>query len=81
MLPTRGRISRGTAVAIPRCMAAVLCLIFLPLFFATLFMLGAMGGPLSVGVLFAGAAFILLAGGIVVGAMNLSRGWEEERLD
>lgn len=62
-------------------MAAVLCLILLPLFFATPFLLGSMGGGLSPGMLFAAAAFLLLAGGIVVGAMNLARGWEEERLD
>jgi hypothetical protein len=62
-------------------MAAVLCLIFLPLFFGSMFMIGAMGGPLSLGTLLAGATFLLLAGGLMVGAMRLSRTWEQDKLD
>ena len=61
-------------------MAAVLCLIFLPLLFGSLFMIGSMTGPISMGVVLAGATFLLLAGGLIVGAMRLSRAWEEEKL-
>jgi hypothetical protein len=56
-------------------------MIFLPLVFCALFLIGSMGGPLSVGTLFAGTTFVLLASGLVVGALKLSKGWEEERLD
>ena len=62
-------------------MAAVLCLIFLPILFGAFFLIGSMGGPISIGMLFAGATFLLLAGGLVVGAMKLSRTWEEEKLE
>ena len=62
-------------------MAAVLCLIFLPLMFGALFMIGSMGGALSIGTLLAGVTFVLLAGGLVVGAMKMSKSWEEERVD
>ena len=56
-------------------MAAVLCLMFLPLMFAAMFMLASMGS-LSVGVVLAGATFVLMGGGLVFGALRLSTGWE-----
>jgi hypothetical protein len=59
-------------------MAAVLCLIMLPLMAAVGFMFGATQGDLSVGTVLGGVTFLLLAGGIFVGAFNLSRGWDEE---
>jgi hypothetical protein len=62
-------------------MAAVLCLIFLPLMFGALFMIGSMGGAFAIGTLLAGVTFVLLAGGLVVGAMKMSKSWEEERVD
>jgi hypothetical protein len=71
----------GTLVAIGRDMAAVLCLIFLPILFGAFFLIGSMSGPISVGILLAGATFLLLAGGPIVGAMRLARTWEEESLD
>ena len=71
----------GTLVAIARRMAAVLCLIFLPLTFCSLFMIGSISsGPLTLTAFLAGVTFLLLAGGLVVGAMRLSRGWETEKL-
>jgi hypothetical protein len=70
----RGR-SIGTPVAVLASMAAVLCLMFLPIFSAVLFMVGSMSS-LSLGTLLAGATFALLAGGIFVGAMNMSKDWE-----
>ena len=71
----------GTQVATSTCMTAVLCLMFLPLLFGVLFLVGSMGGTLSIGTLLAGMTFVLLAGGLIVGALKLSKGWEEERLD
>ena len=68
-------------VAVAARMAAVLCMIFLPLVFCALFLIGSMGGPLSVGTLLAATTFVLLSSGLVVGALRLSKGWEEERLD
>jgi hypothetical protein len=57
-------------------MAAVLCLMFLPLMFGTFFMLGAVGTSLAG--LMALATFILLGSGLVFGTMRLSTGWENE---
>jgi hypothetical protein len=62
-------------------MAAVLCLLFLPILFGAFFMIGSMGGPLSFGTVLAAATFLLLAGGIVVGALRLARTWEAEEPD
>lgn len=62
-------------------MAAVLCLIFLPILFGALFIIGSMGGAISVGTLLAGITFVSLAGGLVIGATRLARSWEEEPLD
>jgi hypothetical protein len=72
------RMTDGTVVAKCCGMAAVLCLIFLPLLFGSIFMVASMGGTLSVGVVLGGATFVLLAGGLIVGAMRLSSGWEAE---
>lgn len=58
-------------------MAAVLCLMFLPLTAGALFMLGSMGS-LSVGVFLAAATFLLLGGGLVFGTLRLANGWEAE---
>jgi hypothetical protein len=58
-------------------MAAVLCLMFLPLTFGALFMIGSMGS-FSVGVQLAVATFLLHGGGLVFGALKLSNGWEAE---
>ena len=49
---------------------------FLPLVGGVLFLIGSMGGPLTGGMLFAAATFVLLAGGLIVGAMRLSAGWD-----
>ena len=62
-------------------MAAVLCLMFLPLLFGVLFMVGSMSGTFSIGTVLAGLTFVLLAGGLIVGALKLSKGWEDQRLD
>lgn len=59
-------------------MAAVLCLMFLPICSAVLFMFGSMGS-LSLGSVFATLTFALLAGGIVIGALNMSKDWEEDQ--
>lgn len=68
----------GTAVATGRRMAAVLCLVFLPLTAALGFMLGTVGGELSLVSVLGGMTFLLLGAGMFVGAFNLSRGWDEE---
>lgn len=57
-------------------MAAVLCLVFLPAVAAVGFMTGALGGDLSPGSVLAGLTFLLLAAGMVFGALNLARGWD-----
>ncbi|MDB4955563.1 MAG: hypothetical protein JWO36_3132 [Myxococcales bacterium] len=62
-------------------MAAVLCLIFLPALSAILFMFGASGGELDLANVLACLAFLLLGSGMVVGAMNMSKAWEEEPLE
>jgi hypothetical protein len=62
-------------IALLACMAAVLCLMFLPIISAVLFMFGSMGS-LSLGCVLAGLTFLLLAAGIVVGAMTMSKDWE-----
>jgi hypothetical protein len=59
-------------------MAAVLCLIFLPLIAALGFMLGVTQGDLSVGSVLGAATFLLLGAGLFVGAFNMSRGWEQD---
>jgi hypothetical protein len=58
-------------------MAAVLCLIFLPIIFGALFLVGSMGS-LTFGTLCAGAMFLVLSGGVVYGAMRLVMGMEPE---
>ncbi len=61
-------------------MAAVLCLMFLPLIGGVLFMIGSMGS-ISLGTVLAATTFVLLAGGLIVGTIKLSRTWEEEELE
>lgn len=58
-------------------MAAVLCLMFLPLMFGVLFMLGSMGS-FSVGVVLGAATFLLLGFGLVFGTLRLATQWEGE---
>lgn len=59
-------------------MAAVLCLIFLPLMGALGFMFGVTTADLSIGAIAGGITFLLLGGGIFFGALNMSRGWDGE---
>ncbi len=58
-------------------MAAVLCLMFLPLIFGALFMVGSIGS-VSIGTILAAATFVLLSAGLVYGAMRLANHWEHE---
>lgn len=58
-------------------MAAVLCLIFLPIIFGALFMVGSMG-TYSVATVLACIMFLLLSGGVVVGAMRFVTSSEQE---
>ena len=62
-------------------MAAVLCLMFLPLLFGAFFLIGSMSGTLTLGTLLAGATFVLLAGGLVIGSLRLSKSWEDQGAD
>ena len=71
-------LRRGTDVATAAGMAAVLCLVFLPVVAAIGFMLGSVGGDGSTGSVIGGIAFVLLAGFLFCAAFNLSRGWDEE---
>jgi hypothetical protein len=58
-------------------MAAVLCLVMLPLMAALGFMLGVVQGEWSGASFLAGAAFVLLGSGLFVGAFKLAQGWDE----
>ena len=57
-------------------MAAVLCLVMLPLFAAVGFMFGVMQLEWSAASVLGCATFIMLAGGLLVGAFRLSHGWD-----
>ena len=43
------------------------------------FMLGVVGGQLSIASVFCGLAFVLLGGGIIVGMFKMARTWEDEQ--
>ena len=73
----RVAIRAGTPVATHTGMAAVLCLMFLPLMFGALFMLGSMGS-MSLGVVMAAGTFLMLGGGLVYGTLRLATSWEGE---
>ena len=62
-------------------MAAVLCLIFLPLMAAIGFMLGVVNGELSAASVFGGLAFVMLGAGMLVGMFRMSRAWEDHEGD
>ncbi len=62
----------------PGGMAAVLCLVFLPLVACVGFMIGAISGDLSATSVIGGLAFVALAGVILAGAMQLARGWDAD---
>ena len=59
-------------------MAAVLCLVLLPLMAAAGFMIGVVYCELSVASVICGLTFILLGGGMFVGMFKMCRGWEDE---
>jgi hypothetical protein len=54
-------------------MAAVLCLVFIPLIASVGFMLGVVGGDWSAGSVLGGLAFFSLAAFMLYNAMNMSR--------
>jgi hypothetical protein len=58
-------------------MAAVLCLVMLPLMAALGFMFGVVGGEWSGASFLGGATFLLLGAGLFVGAFKLAQGWDE----
>lgn len=61
-------------------MAAVLCLVLLPLSMAFCGMLvGVIGTDLTPGTVLAGLAFLILGGGMFFGAFNLARQWDNEQ--
>ena len=62
---------RGTTVARPTGMAAVLCLVFLPLAMASV-------GFMASGATIPGFAFFILSAFIVVAAFNMARVWDAE---
>lgn len=66
----------GTPVAIARVVAAVLLLIFLPTLAAVGFLLGTVSGELSWSTALAGFTFLMLAGFLVGGAVNMSKSWD-----
>lgn len=70
--------SRGTSVAIPDDMAAVMALIFLFALASVALMLKISAVGLTLGTGLAMACFVALASGVFVGAMIQARHWEEE---
>jgi hypothetical protein len=58
-------------------MAAVLCLVMIPLFASIGFMFGVVGGDFSGVNAIAGIAFFLLASFILLAALHMARGWDE----
>jgi hypothetical protein len=75
-LPPSRSLSTARRSQFARSMAAVLCLMFLPLSFGVLFMIGSVGGQLSVGTVLAVLTFVLLGAGLVIGAIRMSRDWD-----
>lgn len=59
-------------------MAAVLCLVLIPLIASVGFMFGVVGGEMSGASIIGGIAFFLLAAFMLFGTFNLSRVWDEE---
>jgi lipopolysaccharide export LptBFGC system permease protein LptF len=74
----RDNLSRRRAArrVITPFMAAVLCLVFLPIFFGAAFMFGAIHGDITFGGVLGMLTFTGLAGGIVLGMVQMSRGWD-----
>lgn len=59
-------------------MAAVLCLVLLPLMAAFGFMFGVVVGEQSLTSVLGGLVFLMLGGGMFVGLFNMARNWERE---
>ena len=60
-------------------MAAVLCLVLLPLMAAVGFMFGVARGDFSAGALLGTGAFVLLGAFMFYTTFHMSRGWDEEQ--
>ncbi|HEX5058579.1 MAG TPA: hypothetical protein VFV99_04420 [Kofleriaceae bacterium] len=60
-------------------MAAVLCLVLLPLMAAAGFMLGVVNGQFSAASLLGGVTFVVLGFGMFFGIFRMSRDWENEQ--
>jgi hypothetical protein len=60
-------------------MAAILCLILLPVIASIGFMFGVVRGDMSTGSLFGGTVFVLLAAFLFFAAFNMSRVWDSEK--
>lgn len=71
---------RGTNIAASRGMAAVLCLVMLPLMAAVGFMFGVVQSESTFSSVMCGITFVLLGGGMFFGMFRMARGWEEEKL-
>ncbi len=59
-------------------MAAVLCLVMIPVFAAVGFMFGAVGGESGASAL-GGLVFLALAAFTLLAAVHMARAWDEER--
>jgi hypothetical protein len=60
-------------------MAAVLCLVLLPLMASVGFMFGVMRGDMSPGAILGSVMFFLLAAFLLFSALSMSRDWDEEK--
>lgn len=59
-------------------MAAVLCLVLLPLIAALGFMFGVVTGEQSLASVLGGLVFLVMGAGMFVGLFNMSRNWERD---
>lgn len=68
----------GMVVAKSTAMAAILCLIFLPLMFATAVLFGTVHGTSSWSSIAAMSLFAIMGFGLVRGMIRISRDWDGE---
>ena len=68
----------GTPIANAKVMAAVFALILLPAIAATGFMFKVVQGDLSFATAIAGITFFMLAGGVFLGVLRMSRTWDAD---
>jgi len=69
--------ARGTRLALARAMAAVLCLVLLPLVLAVGFMLGVVRGEGTLDSVIGGLSFVALSAALFGTVFKMSRQWDD----